>query len=471
MKKIIAYLLVAVLTLALCACGMDPNNPSSTEGTLILGDGLYVGYGKADITPSGSVPLAGYGNANDRMSTDRVTKIYTTCIAMTDGNETVLLFTQDMTKSVDTWTSAVRNKIESELGIPADRVMICSTHTHTAPETYSTNPVIAEYQKPYLEAMVDAAKAALADRAPATLSGAKTEAPGMTFVRHYTTADGVTTDNSYIPFGAVLTGHPTEADDEMLLVKFDRGEDKKDILLVNWQAHPDHCQSFGFTSISADFIGPMRDKLEADTGMQVAYFTGDTGNQTAHSRIRTEENGLGWREYGQKLAQIAADALSGLTPIEGAGIKATQVKFTYAMNHNHEDKIVQAKEVVALGNTDAAQSLAQKYGIGTYNEASNIIARINRPTEDTAELNAFYVGGMAFITVPFEMFSDNGIYIKENSPFDFTLLCTNANDWNSYLTPAYAYDYVSYESSAGHFAKGAAELVQDEYIKMLNSLK
>ena len=470
MKKIIAYLLVAALAIGLCACSNSADAPSTTEG-LTLGEGLYIGYGKADITPSNSVPLAGYGDSDNRMSTDIVAKIYATCIAMTDGEETVLLFTQDMTKSVDYWTTAVRNKIESELGIPGNRVMISSTHTHTAPETYSNNPAILEYQKFYMEAMVEAAKAALADRAPATVSGAKTEAPDMAFVRHYTDSNNNTYSNSYVPTGTVLVGHPTEADDEMILVKFDRGADKKPVLMVNWQVHPDHSQALGFTSISADFIGPMRDKLEADTGMQVAYFTGDTGNQAAHSRIRTEENGLDWQEYGRKMAEIAANALSGLTPIEGTGIKATQVKYTYAMNHDNEDKIMQARQVAAMGNSEEANIQAQKNGIGTYQEAINILARIDRPAEDTVELNAFYVAGMAFITAPFELFSDTGIHIKENSPFAFTVLCANANDWNSYLAPAYAYDYFSYESSAGHLAKGAAEAIRDEYVKMLNSLK
>lgn len=469
MKKILSFLLVATMLLSLCACGSS--NAAPTENTPVLGEGLNIGYGKADITPSGSVPLAGYGNANDRMSTSVVAKIFATCIAMTEGDETVLLFTQDMTKSVDYWTDAVRSKIETELGIPGNRVMICSTHTHTAPETYSNNPVILEYQKLYLQAMVEAAKAALADRSPATISGVKTEAPDMAFVRHYTTSDGQYTDNTNVPAGAVLVGHPTEADDEMILVKFDREGDKKDVLLVNWQVHPDHSSALGFTSISADFIGPMRDKLEADTGMEVAYFTGDTGNQTAHSRIRTEENGLDWREYGEKLAQIATEALPNLTPIEGKGIKASQVKFTYAMNHANEDKFMEAKEVVALGNNEAGKALAKKYGIETYNEASNILARMDRPAEDTVELNTFYVAGMAFITAPFELFSDTGIHIKENSPFKFTLLFTNANDWNSYLAPEYAYEYVSYESSAGHLAKGAAEAVLDKYMEMLNGLK
>lgn len=471
MKKFIAYLLVAVLTLSLCACAGSNDAPSTTEGNTILGEGLYVGYGKADITPEGSVPLAGYGDANNRMSTDIVAKIYATCIAMTEGEETVLLFTQDMTKSVDTWTAAVRSMIETELGIPGDRVMICSTHTHTAPETYSTNPVITEYQKLYLKAMVEAAKAALADRSPATISGTRTEAPDMAFTRHYTTSDGKYTDNANVPTGAVLVGHPTEADDEMILVKFDREGDKKDVLLVNWQVHPDHSHALGFTSISADFIGPMRDKLAADTGMEIAYFTGDTGNQTAHSRIRTEENGLDWQAYGQKLAQIAADALPNLTPIEGAGIKASQFKLTYAMNHSGEEKFMQAKEVVAQGNNEAGKALAKKYGIETYNEASNILARIDRPAEDTVELNAFYVAGMAFIAAPFELFSDTGISIKESSPFDFTLLFANANEWNSYLAPAYSYDYVSYESSAGHLAKGAEDVVRAKFIEMLDGLK
>lgn len=470
MKRIITFFLTMALVLGLCACG--GNGGSSGEEGSALGEGLNVGFGREKIMPNGSIPLGGYGNSQNRMSTGIVDYLYTTCIAMTEGDETVLLFTQDLVRSYAPWINAVRERITAELGIPGERVMISSTHTHSGPDTNSPDSSITEYLKLYIDAMVTAAKTALEDRAPATLHGTKTELENMTFVRHYLMSDGSYAGSNFGSFSEnTIVDHATEADDEMLLVKFDRSDDKQDILLVNWQAHPDHSKELGFDSISADFIGPLRTKLEKESGMQVAYFTGDAGNLNPFSKMASDNHGLSWKEYGEKLAEYALAALSGLTPIEGDGIKASQVQFEYAMNHANEDKIAQAKEVAAIGNTDQANALAKQYGLGTYMEAANVLQRVNRPATGTMEFNAFYVAGMAFITAPYEMFSDNGIYIKENSPFDMTLLCTNANDWNSYCATEKAYDYFSYESSAGHFARGCAEAAADKFVEMLKGLQ
>ena len=87
------------------------------------------------------------------------------------------------------------------------------------------------------------------------------------------------------------------------------------------------------------------------------------------------------------------------------------------------------------------------------------------------ELNAFNIAGMAFVTAPYEMFGASGMHIKENSPFDITMIFGNANDWNSYCATEAAYDYMSYESSAGFFARGCAEAAANQFIDMLKGLK
>lgn len=468
MKKITALFITAALVLGLCACDGIGGSINSNGATT----GLQVGYGRELIMPETEIPMGGYGNSEERISTGFMNYLYGTCIAMTEGEETVLLFSQDLVRSYEPWTQAVREKITAELGIPGDRIMLSATHTHSGPENTSSDLRVVQYQELYVDAMLNAAKAALADRAPATLYGAKTETENMTFVRHYLLSDGsYLGDNFGSMAGNTIVDYATKADTEMQLVKFDRDGDKQDILLMNFQAHPCKIGSSANTLLSADFIGSTRDAFEKETDMLFVYFTGATGNQNPTSRM-SQSNTMDLQTYGQTLAQYAIDALPGMTKLEGEGIKATQVQFEYAMNHRNEDKLTEAKEIVSLKKAGGdPTALIEQYGLSSYSEASNVIQRAKRPATGTMELNAFYVAGMAFITAPYEMFSDNGLYIKENSPFEMTVLCTNANSWNSYCATEAAYDYMSYESSSGHFAKGCAEACQDQFIEMLNSLK
>jgi hypothetical protein len=103
----------------------------------------------------------------------------------------------------------------------------------------------------------------------------------------------------------------------MVLVKLAREGDKKDVVLVNFQAHPDHSTYLGFYQIAADFVGPLRDELEKLSGASVAYFTGASGNQNPISKIPEENHGLSWREYGAKLGQLAGMVVLHVLLMEG----------------------------------------------------------------------------------------------------------------------------------------------------------
>ena len=56
---------------------------------------LQAGYAKINITPDFSVGIGGYSNAETRRSNYVEAPIFATCIALTDGAETVLLYTID----------------------------------------------------------------------------------------------------------------------------------------------------------------------------------------------------------------------------------------------------------------------------------------------------------------------------------------------------------------------------------------
>lgn len=270
--------------------------------------------------------------------------------------------------------------------------------------------------------------------------------------------------------------YATEIDDEMVLVKFDRvDESKKDILLMNWQAHPCYTSDMGNgVEISADFIGTARTAIENNTGMEFIYFTGAVGNHATESHIVKDKNYLTVTEYGQKLAQIATDALPSLQKIEGEGIKTTQVEFEYATNRDEVERLDEAKEVLKFYNEKGAtqgNNKLKEMGFVGYYHANAILARAERPEKDSMELNAVYVAGMAFITAPYEMFSNASIQIKNESPFDITVVCGNANESHSYVPSDAAYDYDAYEAEISYFARGCAEDAADKFVQMLKTLQ
>ena len=100
MKKLICLMLCMILVLTLVACGESDAAASGETTAAAASGGLMVGYSRLDITPKVSVPLAGYGNTSERMSNGYQTFLYTTCIAYSDGEDTILVFQNDLSDTI-----------------------------------------------------------------------------------------------------------------------------------------------------------------------------------------------------------------------------------------------------------------------------------------------------------------------------------------------------------------------------------
>ena len=466
MKKCICLLLVFLFAFGLCACGNSEGGNTDTSAP----DGLQVGYAKINITPDYPVGLGGFNDAEKRLHTGLVDYIYTTCIAVTSGEETVLLFTVDIGGMNADRQAMFRPSVSQATGVPGDRIFIGSSHTHNGPST-TGYPNAERYVAELTGWMVQAATEAMADRSPATLSHTKANHEGMNFVRHYTMADGSLVANSDVTDPSQIVGHPMESDTQMTLLKFDRGEDKKDILMVNWQTHPADTDGQGYYNIGPDFIGPLRNKLEKDTGMHVAYFSGAVGNQVPDSKWAQESHGLTWNEYGEKLAELALPMLDTLQPSESTQIKATQVIMQAEVDHSWDHMLKEANEVWDLyKKTDrqTGDTLAEQYGFTSVYQADAIIDRSKMDKYIPMVIDAFCIGDVGFTTGTYEMFSCNSMYVKENSPYETTfLICGTA----SYMPSDVAYTYRGYEQDTTVYARGTGETFAQKYVEMLTELK
>ena len=464
MKRALAIILTLVLVLGLCACSSSGSGEKKMEG-------LHVGYARESIMPEKSVGMAGYADHRTRGSTGFLDIMYTTCIAFVEGDEKVLIFTEDLLGKERKYVNAAREMLTTATGIPGDHIMFADTHNRNGPAFYPAGLNFEEYLPVYMAAVKAAAEAALADIAPASLYGTKTELPGMNFVRHYIEHDGDYTSQNNGTFVLDDTkGHVRDADPEMVLMKIDReGDDKKDIMLMNWAAHPCTTGKKNYTLLSAEYIGVIRDTVEAQTDMLFAFFQGAGGDVVVDSPIPSLAHNLDRVEYGEALAKSAIDAMPNLEKIEGSGIKVSHQMKEYGANVYGLERLEEAKAVVAIPN--ATRETAHAHGLDSLKECTGIVGREGQKATNEMELDAIYVAGAAFTTVSWEMFSQTGKYIKDNSPFEYTMVLSCANGKDGYIPISEAYDYPCYELFVSNFVKGTAENAADELIGMLKSFQ
>ena len=466
MKKLISIILICVIVIWLCACSdSDGNAQETTQAPPVL----QAGYSKQSIMPEGPVGLGGYANADTRKSTGFLDYVYVSCIAFQEGNDTVLFMTADMCGGTSKVVNTLRSIVSTTTGVPTANIMFSSSHSHTAPSVGADK----DYTPIFYDAVTAAATEAIADLAPATLHAANIQTEGMNFVRHYIQEDG-TYSSANMGNLDLLTvkGHAREADPEMVVILAKREGDKKDIMLMNWQAHPCFDGSSDSTMIHADYIGTARAAIE-QAGMHFSFIQGGGGDVVTDSRIISLSHKLDRTQYGQKLAQYALDALPTMEQVNGNGIQVSQVKLECPCVQPDTARLSAAQQVTAMISKDrnAAKSLAKQLGFFSISEARGIVNSAGNPATDKMELTSICVAGVGFATAPWEMFSDTGIYIKDNSPYKYTVVCSITNGYKSYIPISAAFDYPGYERSVAYFGKGAAEAAADQLVSMLKSFE
>ena len=467
MKKFVALFLVLVTVLGLCACGGAPEEKEKPQ--------LQIGYGKVNITPTYSVGMAASGDEKNRRNTGLVSYLFATCVAVEYDEEIYLLYTVDTISIGDTFGDTLRVEILNEFpDLKLENIFLGATHTHSAPATgWSDNSPEGKYRQDFIAYIPQAAKLALQDLAPATMSACKFELEGMNFVRHYIMNDGTYAGSNFGDTSSGYKEHTYDVNHEMILVNFER-EGKEDVLLVNWAAHPanPYDEAIGNLNISADHPGWCRDELEKLTGAKVAYFNGASGDVVPNSQIKEINHGLNAKQYGQKLAQMAYEHYDELKPLEVDNVKTTQKIATVTVDHEFEHLLAQCMEIshvrFTLGDRTKGNKMATDIGLSSAYHASAIIARSKMGPTDVRALNAFRIGPVSFTTGTYEMASEHAEELKAQSPYEFTFqICGNKD----YIPREEAIDYYSYEGTVRRYTRETGDQLVGEYVKMLNDLQ
>lgn len=434
MKKMISLILVFVMALSVCGCASTGEKKIDPKQTKFKS--FVAGFGRADVTPWAPVHLGSYGNALDRLSTGVRDNFYALTLAMTDTEgHTLLLIVTDLSWGYITQTEQVRAAVLEKFGIPGEYVMLGGTHNHNGPEWMNegaAEPENVVYLEKWLEGVVASVEMALADRKPATIQVGRTETQDLGFVRRYIREDGNLTGGghatTYISSDSPISHHETEGDEEVQLVKLIR-EDDKDIVIGQWQNHG--CHDGNTTMASTDWIGYTRNKVEAELDCEFIYMQGAAGNMGTTSLI-TEEYPVAksTQQVGEELADVIIAACKdekAFKAVNTGTIKCKQYQYTDV-----------------------------NYGGGS---------------QWTGEMNSIAIGDLSLVTLPVEMFAESGIAIKEQTPFEMTLIMGYTNGVCSYVGTRLAFQNGGYGIVDGRGTEDSADNMIKIYIDNLKALK
>ena len=481
MKKILAIMLLLSMLLVSVACSdtqKDDSNDSSDAGTeaadssvvdeedAFEGEFFQAGYSRVDITPDEPVYL------DEDTLLDKVKDpIYATCVAVSDGEETILLYTFDAKNIGPDESAQLRVKISAATKVPSGNIMISPTHNHSVPKlgTLKNKQGNLKWTTKVHNALIQAGKEAVADLSDAKIYTATGKTTGMAFVRRYLLADGTYTGiHNGNKSTAAMVDYETKADDTVQVVRFVR-DDKKDVLMANWQAHVATAITVNPNSITGDIVGLARDEAESrDEDVLFALYIGASGNINLTAKVPGTQTYTNYLQVGKALGRVIIETCENLERVHAGKISASSKTLDVEVRKDDEETVKKAKEFATLKkDTPEYQALLDKYGFNSKYEVEAIIKRANAGKSEKFYIAALSFGDLGFVSVPYEMFDTNGMQIKEGSPFKTTFVLTNADGWAAYIPSADAVPHGGYEVYTTKYVFGTAERMVEELLGML----
>lgn len=251
------------------------------------------------ITPEKPVMMAGYA-ARTKPHAGVACELWVKALAIEDASGAKAVV---VTSDLIGLPAAVANPVAARIGLPRERILLSSSHTHTGPALAprTANPENVEYTQVLQDKLVKAAQDALKNLAPATLAWGVGTASFPMNRREFT------------PRGVVLGNNPRGPVDRSVPVLKVEGAGAK-VLLFQCACH---CTTCGpdIYELSGDYAGFAQELVQKERpGVQAMFMAGCGGDANPYPRGTLERA----REHGTSLGREVLRVADGkLKPLKG----------------------------------------------------------------------------------------------------------------------------------------------------------
>lgn len=436
---------------------------------------LRVGAAAEVITPPNGSPMAGYYSA--RLSEGVDDDLFAKSIVIERDGVKVAMVVCDLVTMPRGVVEDARKLIAESPGIPADRVMISATHTHTGPiviRNSAQDPLEGDvgsdasrtYTKALPELIAKSVRNADAKLTAVHAFAGVGHEEHVSFNRRYVMKKGpVGWNPGKLNLNIDRPAGPI--DPELSLVYFASADDaaKPVATQVNFACHPD---TVGSQRISADYPGVICSLLsKVKGGDMVAVFANGTCGDINHIDVSTKEPQEGLKEarrIGTILAGEAIKTYARMRPIPDGALRAKNAIVPLPLPEVNPEEFEQAKEII-LKPSKARMSLDRVKAF----KVLDVAARKGQPLQ--SEVQVFALGDdVAWVAMPGEIFVELGLDIKTRSPFKQTIIVELANGSIGYVPTKRAFADGNYEPTSARCAPGSGEMLADAAVRLLEEL-
>ncbi len=376
---------------------------------------LQVGVGRRVITPNPLLPVSG-GMGPTSPATEKRGELEARAIVFRNGQTTVAFVALDLLGFPSVLCDRVRSQTPR---IPAANILIGSTHTHSAPDCYAFpdrnggHTGDLKYIDLVCKKAAEAINDALDSLRPAQLKVGTDEARGQIAYNYYA---------------------PDLYDRRMSVIQAIELDGKTIATLVNYAIHPEVLGS-QLGIVSPDLVGPLRDRLESESGGMAMFMNGAQGGMVTADNRNLEkpkdalrgywQDNRSWEEC-QRIGKTMADEAIRIVreaPLQIAPtLLCASADVTFPVNNEVLWMVVQGSPLKYPSNPDHTI---------------------------TTRINVVNLGNAQILTIPGEALPNIGFYLKRKMHGQHNLLFGLTNDAFGYILTKVdfasfpRYDYVS----------------------------
>lgn len=441
---------------------------------------LQVGFSRVDITPPFGNDVSGYFVR--RIADGILDPLYVNTIAVTSGDDTIILMATDYIGIKMEYTDKIREAISQRVGVPRDHILVAALHQHTAPRLSVDNAQTRLRDKEFIDVvirkLVDSAQMAMDDRLDAVMSTVLTEvAEPISFVRRYFTEDGIVKTNPNTEKYNIVK-RCAESDNSVRLVRFTR-EGANDIALVNFSTHPD---VIGGTKWSADWPGFTRRFVEEDLdNVSCIFFTGTQGDSNHIDYFKpkgSRKKGATGYDHSRYMGRTVADAVVAAwdktVPMTDEGIFAEHTVVYNLTNTEgieyYDDAVAYKKEYdekSTVSNWNASLMPKHPY-IQSIAHATRLVSLRTSPIYRPVPITVMGIGKVALVGFGGEAFTSYSKLLKDAAPDKFMLTAVCANGYEGYFPTAEAFAQGGYEAISSLYTPELEQQILTASKEMLN---
>jgi len=418
-------------------------------------------------------------------SSDRVDDpLHARCLVLSDGKETIAIVIVDSCAFSRALCDEIKQLATTDTGIPADRILISATHTHTAPSTMAMCLGCGR-DDAYVEFVPARVARAIAEAhdnlQPAKVGWAAVDGSDFTNCRRWITrSDRMGTD----PFGGRTVRammHPGyqnpnyvspagPIDPWLSLVSVVSAKDNTPLcVMANLSMH-----YFGSgAGFSADYFGEVAGLLEARIGK--------VGGKRADGFVGIMSQGtsgdLHWMDYGKprrginrhQYSEAVADRI-----LQGWKTLQHRSNVSLAMA---EKRLVIGRRTPSHERLEWARPINANRGDVPPRNRTEVYAQqaewIHENPSAEVVLQAVRIGELGITAIPNEVYAITGLKLKRQSPLTMTFNLGLANGCAGYIPPPEQHrlgGYTTWPARSAGLDEQAEPLIVETLLELLESI-